>query len=255
MLHIIPNYKEAEFWCDKAKELDAAFEYNEFFSPSIIRDPDKIKEISEVYKSLDRDRSKDTLHGPFFDIVVDSCDPDIKELCRKRIYQGIAAAKELGCRAIIFHTNYITGFKAAKYRKGWIDENENFYRSILRENTELDIYIENMFDENSVMLTALAERLSNEPNFGVCLDIAHAYLSEESIESWIDNLAPFIKHLHLNDNFKDEDSHLAVGDGSLPWQILKSEKLYLNNPSILIEVKDKDKLQKSYDYLKNGGYI
>ena len=37
-LHIIPNYKEAQKWCDLAKELDAAFEYNEFFQPKILED-------------------------------------------------------------------------------------------------------------------------------------------------------------------------------------------------------------------------
>ncbi|MBQ3912310.1 MAG: hypothetical protein II694_04970, partial [Lachnospiraceae bacterium] len=127
-LHIIPNYKEAQKWCDLAKELDAAFEYNEFFIPANVDNEELCRKIIDTYKSLDRDRSMDTLHGAFLDIVVNSSDEFVRNNSRMRCRQSMKIAEELGCRAVIFHTNYITGFKSYSYSEKWVIDNAEFYR-------------------------------------------------------------------------------------------------------------------------------
>lgn len=255
MLYIIPNYLEAERWAEKAEKLGAAFEYNEFFRPEILQDRELFRRIIGVYKDLGRDRSKDTLHGAFFDMVINSMDPMIKQTTSFRFHQCMEAASELGCKSVIFHTNYIVGFKSFKYRDKWVEDSAVFYRNLLKEYPGISIYVENMFDDTPELLKRLAIMLADEPRFGVCFDIAHAYLWDLPLDYWVEELGPYIKHLHLNDNNRDEDSHLAIGEGSLPWEILKNEKLYINDPSVLVEIKGEEKLNRSIAYLKEKGLL
>ena len=255
-LHIIPNYKEAQKWCDFAKELDAVFEYNEFFNPSIMDDPQLKREIIDTYKSLPRDRSMDTLHGAFLDIVVNSMDTAVRENSQKRCRESMEVAEELGCRAVIFHTNYITGFKSYSYRDKWVYENAEFYRKLLDEFPTLSIFVENMFDDNPELLKKLAVEMRHEERFGICFDIAHAFLWDFPLEAWIEELGPYIRHIHANDNMKDEDSHMPIGDGRLPWLLINNGIFKRNRCSFLIEVNGMDNVRKSHDYLtKNHLYF
>lgn len=255
MLHIIPNYREAMKWVAIAKEMNAAFEYNDFFIPAVLSDNNKMNEIAQVYRSLDRDCSQDTLHGAFFDIVIDSTDPLIKQVSDFRVHQSMEMAKLIGCRAVVFHSNYITGFKSFPYRDRWVKENAEYYHNLLNEYPMLEVYIENMFDDSPELLRRLAEAMSDEPRFGLCFDAAHAYLWNLPLGTWLDQLSPYIRHVHINDNFKDEDSHLAIGTGTLPWDILRDDRLRRNNPSILIEVNNEEKLRQSYEFLVNNDLL
>jgi len=124
-----------------------------------------------------------------------------------------------------------------------------FYKQLLDDFPSIDIYVENMYDDTPELIRRLAENLRDEPRFGICFDIAHAYLWELSVKEWIDELAPYIRHIHANDNHKDQDSHMAIGTGSIDWSILNYRQLIKNKPSVLIEVSDDDKLMKSYNYL------
>lgn len=73
--------------------------------------------------------------------------------------------------------------------------------------------MENMFDSDPVILQKISEQLCVYSNFGVCLDYAHAHLSDTPIEEWIKALRQYIRHIHINDNDLRRDLHLAVGDG------------------------------------------
>ena len=117
------------------------------------------------------------------------------------------------------------------------------------------IYIENMFDMDDYLLKKLAIKMDNEPRFGVCLDVAHAFIGTQPLNEWFYDLSPYIRHLHINDNNGIEDSHNPVGSMDVPWnlyrdyiQSLPSEKL----PSVLIEVNDYDDLVSSVEYMKDN---
>ena len=248
-LHIIPNYKDAQKWCDLAKELDAAFEYNEFFQPKILEDEKLLREIIDIYKALPRDRSMDTLHGVFLDIVVNSSDPVVRKNSYDRCRKSMEIAEELGCRAVIFHTNYITGFKSFSYREKWVFDNAEFYKGLLNDFPTLSIFVENMFDDTPELLKKLAVEMRHEERFGVCFDIAHAFLWDFPLEAWIEELGPYIRHIHANDNMRDEDSHLPIGDGRVPWLLINNGIFKRNRCSFLIECNGEENVRKSHDYL------
>ncbi|MCR5206089.1 MAG: TIM barrel protein [Lachnospiraceae bacterium] len=255
ILECIPDYREAEDWAELAEKEKLVFEYNEFFNPTVLEDNEKIKEIISIYRSLNRDTSNDTVHGAFFDITVSSSDPLIRNASDYRVSQSIEIAEALNARGVVFHTNYLTDFKSVPYRDNWVDANILYWTEKCQNHPDINIYLENMFDESPELIGRVAEGMKELPNFGICLDIAHAFLSQVPVGEWIGTLEGFIKHIHINDNDGCEDLHLAVGSGKIDWSVLKCEKLFKLNPSVLIEVSTRERLDASIGFLKAMGFM
>ena len=117
--------------------------------------------------------------------------------------------------------------------------------------------IENMFDESYDVLLGFAQKLSDVPNIGICLDYAHAAAFGKYPEEWLAQLAPFVKHMHLNDNDLKEDMHLPVGEGAIDWKRFDDTYHAAGaEATALIEVKGAKKQRASLEYMKqNGIYI
>ncbi len=250
VLECIPDYKKIEYWTSLSEKYGLAFEYNDFFRPEVMDDKALMEKIAGIYCSCGRSVEQDTMHGAFLDICINSHDSLIREASAYRVEMNLDLACRMGLRAVVFHTNYIVGFKSANYRMTWVDRNEAFWRQMCGKYSSINIYLENMFDESPVLLASLAERLADVMNFGVCLDISHAGLFGAGVDAFVDSLYPYVRHIHINDTDGLEDCHLAVGDGVTDWQILKSARLMQNNPSVLIEVNEAEKLLKSINYLQ-----
>ena len=253
-IYLIPDRNRIEESLALAKEYGAYFEYNDFFSPAVLEDVEKIEELITFYKGLDRDRSKDTLHGAFLDVTIHSDDPVIRAASEHRVRQCMQIADRLGIRGVIFHTNTIPNFRVDYYQKNWVARNEKFWHQILREFPNLYIFIENMFDEEPDLLAQLAEQMQDEERFGVCFDYAHAEVFGYDIDDWMQQLGKFVKHMHINDNNLVADLHQSVGRGQIDWNIFNM-KMQENEikASVLIEVKDLKMQKKSLEYMQEKG--
>ncbi|MBP5445872.1 MAG: sugar phosphate isomerase/epimerase [Acholeplasmatales bacterium] len=248
-LLMIPRINELEENLKLRDKLNIGFEYNDFFIPDLLDDEKALKERVNAYKKVG---GFNTIHGVFFDICFNSSDKLIKDASYKRARQTLDIAKELGCKKIVFHTNYIIGFNSNDYKKMWVERNALAYKEFLKEYQDIEILIENMFDNNDILIRELLDMV-NDKRFRMCLDIAHANLSDESISEWIKNCKKYVSHIHINDNFKDVDSHLAIGDGNMDYDYIISELNKMDDISILIEVKNTPDFIKSYDYLISRG--
>lgn len=216
-IYIIPAIDKKTESETLAKQYRAAFEYHDFYNPYVLDNEREIAKRIAVYQSMDRDSSHDTLHGAFLDITVHSSDPLIQRISRQRVNQSLQIASRLGCKGVVFHTNYIANFNHPDYIAGWVEENARFFRRMATAFPNIHLYMENMFDTTPFILKTLAEEMADCPSFGICLDVAHAYLSHTPLEEWIYELSPFIRHIHMNDNRKDYDAHLPIGEGDIPW--------------------------------------
>ena len=253
-LHLIPDWSNLDESFRQAQMWGAAFEYNDFFNMNLVDDKNLLNQRIQMYKSLPRDRSKDTLHGAFYDICINSQDSKIAELSKYRIEQSMEIAQELQIKGVILHTNIIPGFNIASYVDGWLESNESFLRKILNEYKDINIYMENMFDTSPDILAELARRMKDVESFGICFDVAHGNISPTPMEEWFEKLAPYIKHLHINDNDGISDLHRPVGKGKLDWNKFK-EQIRQNSieSSILVEVSSCKAAQDSLMYMKKRG--
>lgn len=252
---IIPQLNNIDESLELAEEYGFGFEFNDFFCPDVLDIRERVRGIADSYKSH---KLPDTLtsHGDFFDVLIFSSDRLIREISEMRVRQSIEAALEVGAEAVIFHTNHNPFFTAESYVKNWLDCNIKFWNGILSEFTQINIYIENMCDSSPDMLVALSERLSSFSNYGVCFDYAHACVFGSDIDEWVTALAPYVKHMHINDNDLKSDLHLAVGDGKIDWNRFREYYFqYFTNSSVLIETSSLEKQRKSAEFLSGLGIV
>ena len=100
-LYCIPNLNQISSYIDFSQKYNAGFEYNDFFCTDLMDDKEALKKRISFYKAISRDRSKDTLHGAFFDLSVSSEDGKVRELSHMRMRQSMETAAALSVKAVI----------------------------------------------------------------------------------------------------------------------------------------------------------
>lgn len=263
-LYLVPDRKDMKRMCGLAAEYGCAFEYNDFYIARVMDDPGKLEEIIADYRAYreggagEEDSpngfSADTMHGAFLDVTIHSDDPLIRDASMLRVRQSMEMAKSMGLKGVVFHTGRLAGFRAANYLRNWRNRNEAFFRELAGKYPAQQIYMENMFDEAPDILAGLAEKMQDVENFGVCLDYAHAMISRCPGREWIEALAPYIRHMHINDNDLQNDLHLAVGAGKLDWQEFDHlVRKYQVEAPVLVEVSGYEAQKESLQYMKRYG--
>lgn len=252
---IIPDIDNPQESLDLAAQYSLGFEYNDFFRPDVLDNPGKVDTLCDTYNSYILPEYC-TIHGAFFDVIPFSLDSKIREISLLRINQSIEAARKINAKAVVFHTNYNPFLNAPAYVEGWIRDNVQIWSQILEENPDLNIYLENMFDETPDIMVKLSEQLCSYENYGVCLDYAHAALSKEEPKNWAKALGPYVKHIHINDNDLVSDLHLAWGEGRLDRQdFYDAYEKYMSEATVLIEVSTAERKLKSIETLIEDGFI
>lgn len=250
-LYFIPDKEHFDESLRLLERYQGAYEYNDFFLPQILEDKKKQLQIIESYAKVRNDFSRDTMHGAFLDVTVHSMDERMKEISELRVRQSMEIAKEMGLRGVVFHTNRIYGFRDEAYLENWRKTNKSFFAKICESYPNQQVFMENMFDEAPDVLAGLAKEMKEYTNFGVCLDYGHAVISGTETEKWMQELGPYIKHMHINDNDLKHDLHQAVGDGSIDWKRFHQEmEIYQIESTVLIEVSGIEKQEKSLNYMR-----
>ncbi len=250
-LYLVPDIQDLEHSLRLAAEYGCAFEYNDFYAPAVLDDPKKQEEIIAYYRKYRSDFSRDTMHGAFLDVTIHSSDPRIREVSILRVRQSMEIARQMGLKGVVFHTGRLAGFRVDYYLTQWREQNAAFFRELAGEYPEQQIYMENMFDEAPDVLAGLAEDMTDVPNFGICLDYAHAALTATTGKEWVETLAGSIRHIHINDNDLKNDLHQPLGDGQIDWQnfsqLLRRHQV---DAGVLIEVSGCEAQRKSLVYMK-----
>lgn len=255
-IHVIPDANRIGETAALIERWKVNLEYNDFFIPDLLDNKDELKKRINLYRSLNRPVGTDTLHGVFFDMCINSADKKIAGLTKDRMRSSMEIASELGCKGVVFHTNLIPGFEPDNYLNGWLNSCEAFYRELLDEYKNLEIYLENMFDYKPDMLIEIAENMKDQPRFGICFDVAHSNIHMIPMVGWMEVLAPYIKHLHINDNDGRCDDHKALGLGNIDWATYFETIDRLNiDASLLVEVASLEAQEESLGYLKDNQYL
>lgn len=214
---IVPDVERLEESVALAEEFGAAFEYDDFYQPAVYEDEREVERVIAAYLSLPRDRSRDTLHGVFFDIKPNSMDSAIAQRSRALMRQSLAIANRLGVRGVTFHSDIYGGMRLSIPPEVWLNAAEALFRQLCAENPGLDVWLENTIEQEPDQLLALARRMEDVPNFGLTFDLAHASLSATDGAVWLREMGPFVRHVHLNDNDLYADRHWPVGQGSIDY--------------------------------------
>ena len=250
--YIVPEFNHLEETERYAREQELFFEYNDFFSPEILENESVIEERIAAYRTLGRDCTEDTMHGAFFDVTVFSYDRRIREISFHRMRQSVEIAKKMGLRAVIFHGNYLPFLRGERYDTNWLQRTEEAVRTLCKEYPEVQIYIENMFEDSPELMEKLAIRMRDVSTFGICLDYSHALLTSENGEPWFSCLSPFIRHIHVNDHCFSGDAHMIPGEGRTDWdEFFRLKKQYAPEATVLCEVTGLEAAKRGIKFLRS----
>ena len=252
VIYVIPDAERQQEYVVFSRQYGLGWEFNDFMIPSVLDDEEEKARIIGIYRSVDKPAQLN-LHGAFLDVTVHSSDSRIREVSDFRIEQSINIARALGCRKVIFHTNTIPNFIDKFYCDDWVRKNAEYWTDKARRNPDVDLLMENMFDMTPELMARLAEEIRDVRNFGLCLDYSHASIfckCENGADRFVEKLAPYVKHIHINDCDLQHDGHLPIGDGMIDWdRFAEHYAERLSGATILIEVKGLERQKRSLEFL------
>lgn len=232
-------------------EYGVAFEINDFYNPVVLDDQERTEVFIRQYEQIGIPEGS-TMHGAFLDVTVFSQDEAIRKVSRQRMEQSMQVAQRLKVKGVVFHTNCIPMLSGEEYDNQVVEFTVDYLKVLLDKYRDIDIYLENMFDQTPEILRRISEKLQMYPNYGVCFDYAHASLYGIDMEYWIEALAGYIKHIHINDNNLKKDLHLPVGDGVLDWKrFTMYYRQYFKECSVLVETALPEDQRRSLEYIDN----
>jgi len=233
----------------RAEQLHCGLEIHAFSDPALLATNGALKRVVTAFEEqLAGFEGLLGFHGAFYDMVSASVDPDVVALTLQRYRQNVEIAHHLGGRYVVFHANYMGGFKLANYREGWHRRQVAFWRSFMEEVGDRDVAVllENMWaDEPSIIADILSE--VDHPRLQACLDVGHVFLfSDQAIEIWIDALEPFLYGCHLNNHNGRIDLHWSLGRGVIDYPPILERLRELSRPPLLtLEMSDWESIADS----------
>lgn len=235
-----------------AKKYNVGFEINDFYEAAVLDDANAQAQLIQQYLDAGVPEGS-TMHGAFMEVVVFSEDEKIAAISKMRMRQSMEIAKQLGVRGVVFHTNHNPMITGESYEDNVVWKTAEYVEELLKEYPEIDIYMENMFDTTPEVLVGISERLCQYSNYGVCLDYAHASISDSPMRDWVEMLAPYLKHVHISDNDLKRDLHIAVGTGHINWnEFAKYYRTCFDQCTVLVEVMGAEAQIQSLNYLRDN---
>lgn len=209
--------------------------------------------LTDQYRSLLHPiNGKITLHGPFMDMAPGSPDKQIIEATMTRFKQGLQIAHELESEIVVFHANFLSQVHTEDYRMGWTRRNIDFWGRLVSYASILGvtIAIENMWEFDPYLIGDILKSVDH-PRLRACLDVGHAHLySRVAFETWVRVTAPYLVHIHLNNNDGEDDVHRSLADGVLDYsRLLKLLRAVPNSPSFVLEMDRIEDMRSSLAYL------
>lgn len=197
---------------------------------------------------------KYTIHAPFMDVNIATLQDKSRLNSIKQIKDSINLANEINAEAVVVHPG-LASFLCKKY---FLEDVYKYANESIKEigeyGKDLGVLttIENMPNFESMIYQDMNDlhELLVSLDMTMTLDIGHAnHVGYSADEMIFDS----IKHVHCHDNFGDDDTHLALGEGSIELNTIINSLEEKNFDGIyIIEVNDFDSIEKSYNYMKNN---
>lgn len=207
--------------------------------------------ISILKKDLEGFKNRVTLHAMFSDINISSADCLLKEIAEKRYYQSLEIGKGINADTILFHT----GYKGTKHY-GSIDSFKknfvSFWKEFIKEFEKAGIIavIENVFETTPNFCLDMYKQIDS-PNLKLALDAGHVnlYAHDTEVSEWIKAYGKDLHHMHIHNNFRTNDDHSDLTNGTLDYnKILNQIKNSNINPSFVLEMFTEEDIRKSVDF-------
>jgi sugar phosphate isomerase/epimerase len=240
----------AQACADLAVEYGLGMEIMAFAYPSVL-DGDWRAQVRSYQKIVQRVPGVITLHGPFMDMQVGTPDVQIERVVKGRFRHVLGIARDLGARLVVLHANYIANILTQEYRIGWQQRNLHFWADIARtaEQMGVQVAVENMWEFDPYIIGDVLRQLDH-PYIRACLDVGHTRLySRVPFSEWLAATAPYLVHIHLNNNDGTMDNHSGLGNGVVAYDaVLPLLRTLPHPPTMTLEMDSVDEMRASLPY-------
>jgi sugar phosphate isomerase/epimerase len=95
-------------------------------------------------------------------------------------------------------------------------------------------------------------RQIDSPALMACVDVGHTHLfSSIDLDTWLDVMAPYLIHVHLNNNLGKVDEHLSLDAGVIDYEeVLPKLRALPLRPAFSLEIEDVADIRRSLPYLE-----
>jgi sugar phosphate isomerase/epimerase len=183
---------------------------------STLEKKENVKEVAEIAASTGLALS---VHAPYSDLNLASLNYPIWRESVRQVLACIDGAADLTDR-ITVHPGYLSPMGKLLPDKVW-----NLQKSALGEigkyaaDRGVLVFLENMGGLKEVLCRYPEEILGmieGVENIGFTLDVGHAH-TVGKVREFL-GVLPRVNHIHVHDNHGTADQHLALGDGTIPWE-------------------------------------
>ena len=211
------------------------------------------RELVDLINSYDL---KYTIHSPFIDLNIASLNRAMADFSVDEIKRSVDLANMIDSDIVVVHPGTI-GFNGRGNEELIYKISEDHLKIIgdYAKDNEVNACIENL--PNIVDFMFMDVNQLNDTlvklNLPMTLDIGHAHTNGFTPdEIYFDS----IKHIHVHDNPGDDDTHLALGEGTFDVNGFFDIFTKNNYDGIyMLELYSIDSIEKSLGYMKNLGLI
>ena len=210
-------------WKEIADKYGVGIELD-YFCQAQNMDGDRGEKVKAEVAKIVTEKDAKVLHGPFNELFPAAIDPLARELAMKRLTQAAEICHEFNIKKMVVHSGYVP----FNYFKVWhVDRSVEFWKEFMdRQPEDFEICIENVLDDEPYMMAEMAERIG-DPRVGLCYDVGHANIKGKNgftnngrpettdQDEWLKVMAPYLKHLHIHNNYGAGDTHNGFDEGSL----------------------------------------
>ena len=197
---------------------------------------------------------KYSIHSPFMDVNIAALQEKSRLNSIEQIKSSVDLANKINADAVVVHPG-LAPFLANKY---FLDTVYKFADESIKEigdyskDSGVMTTIENMPGFDGMLYQNMNDlnELLTSLDMSMTLDVGHANHVGYAPDGMIFDS---IKHVHMHDNFGDDDAHLAFGEGSIDLKHIVNALEEKNYDGIyIIEVNDYDSIKNSYEYMKKN---
>lgn len=214
---------------------------------------------------LDGYRGRLGIHGPFVGLKIDSADPEIRAVVRRRMLQGLEVCEAVGATQMVIHSPFSTwDYNNLDNNPGARDLVTERVHLTLRdavaraESTGCVMVIENIEDKDPAARVALAASFNSDA-VRVSVDTGHAHYAHGStgappVDYYIQAAGEALHHVHLQDADGYADRHWNPGEGTVRWaSVFRALSRLQSQPRLILEVRDGARIREGATYLEALG--
>lgn len=239
-------------------------EIQDFFDVSLLKGDWKTP-ANRIKTLLDGYQGRLGIHGPFWGLNMSNADEDVRKIVRERYLQGLEVCEYIGATQMVVHSPYNFWFNnnrdnVAGSAEDIVDYAHDTLASVVKRAEEIGctLVIENIEDIDPDLRRILADSFQSK-SVAVSVDTGHAHFAYGSmgahpVDYFISRAGNRLEHVHLQDADGHADRHWAIGEGTIRWHAVFAALSKLeSNPRLILELRDKNKIQQSVQYLLAAG--